>query len=346
MRHLTRRLCAIAALSIPAITSVHAAPAYTLTASVPLGGPERWDYVAFDPATQRVYVAHGDNITVVDAARLTVAGQLSELQGAHGVAPVPDLGKVFADSGRTGTVTEFDAKTLASHTTIKAVDDADGMLYDPATHQVVVLGGGATAGFIDPATDNLISVLPLGGKPEGAASDTKGHLYVALADREEVAVIDMTAHQVGARLPLHGCHKPHGVALDATANRLFVSCPEGKMAVLDTANGKQVALLPIGKFTDAAVFDATRHVALSANADGTLGVVAETPSGVRSIGNMKTTPGARTLAIDPATGRLFIVAATVVKTGAPRKPGGRPELTFAPGSLHLLVYAPVTAPQH
>lgn len=165
MRHLARRLCAIATLLAPAFTSAHAAPAYTLTASVPLGSPESWDYVAFDPARQQAYIAHGDSITIVDTARLAVAGELSGLNGAHGVAPVPALGKVFAGSGRSGTVTEFDAKTFAGGPTIKAVDDPDGMISDPATRQVVGFGGGGSAGFIDPATDKLITVLPLGGKP-------------------------------------------------------------------------------------------------------------------------------------------------------------------------------------
>ena len=42
--------------------------AYRLVATVPLGAPDRWDYVVADPATARVYVAHGDRVTVLDAA--------------------------------------------------------------------------------------------------------------------------------------------------------------------------------------------------------------------------------------------------------------------------------------
>ena len=316
-------------------------PTYTLVASIPLGAPDRWDYVVFDPATQRAYVAHADAVTVVDTAALAVVGSLAGLDGAHGTAPVPSLGKVFADSGRTGKVTDYDARTLAATATIKAVGDADGMIYDPASDQVVVLGGdSASAGFINPHTDQLAATLPLGGSAEGAAVDGRGTMFVAISDRDEVAVVDTGARRVTARWPLPGCHNPHGVALDPATARLFVSCPAGQMAVLDSHDGRETALLPIGKGTDSAAFDPAHGVALSSDGDGTLGVVAETATGVQALGTVATLPGARTMAVDPATGRVFIAAATASGTEPPRTPGGRPRLTYVPGSLRLLVYAP------
>lgn len=332
---------AFLALAGPAARAEPAAPPYALSASVALGAPDRWDYVVFDPATQRIYVAHGSAVTVVDAASLTIIGQLRGLSGAHGIAPVPTLGKVFADSGETGTVTDYDARTLAPRTTIKAVGDADGMIYDPASGDVIVLGGdSALAGFIDPRTDQLTATLPLGGSPEGVVVDSDGKMFVELANRDEIAVVDTAAHRVLARWPLPGCHAPHGLAMDLSSSRLFASCPGGKMAVIDARSGQETALLPIGMGTDSAAFDPARRLALSADGDGTLGLVTETASGVRALDTMATLPGARTMAIDPATGRLFLAAATVARIETSKVPGARPRLTFVPGTLRLLVYTP------
>ncbi len=339
------RLCGAALFLAVALPAARAEPAYELTASVPLGAPDRWDYVVFDPAMQRLYVAHGNAVTVVDAATLAIAGQLGGLDGAHGAAPVPALGKVFADSGKDGTVIDFDAKSFAPLATIKVVGDADGMIYDAASDQVVVLGGDSgAAGFIDPRTDQLTATLPLGGSPEGVAVDGGGKMFVALADRDQVAVVDTRARRVLARWDLPGCRDPHGLAMDSASARLFVSCPAGQMAVIDAGNGSETALLPIGKGTDSATFDPSHHLALSGDGDGTLGIVAETTDGVRSLGTAPTMPGARTIAVDPRTGRVFTVTATVAGTEPAKTPGGRPRSTFVPGTLRLLVYTPKSPP--
>ncbi len=335
------RLCGAILLLAVAVPAGAARPGYKLTASVPLGIPDRWDYVVFDPPTQRIYVAHQDAVTVVNAATLTIAGRLAGLDGAHGTAPVPALGKVFADSGKTGTVTDYDAKTFAPHATIKAVGDADGMIYDAASGQVVVVGGdSAAAGFIDPGTDRLTATLPLGGSPEGVAVDGRGKMFIALADHDQVVAVDTRGRRILARWKLSGCHDPHGLAMDPASNRLFVSCPAGQMAVLDAASGRQTALFPIGKGSDSAAFDPSHHVALSGDGDGTIGIVAETKDGVHSRGTVPTQPGARTLAVDPATGRVFAVTATVAGSAPPKVAGGRARLTFVAGTLRLLVYTP------
>ncbi len=339
------RLCGAILLLAVAVPAGATQPIYKLTASVPLGIPDRWDYVVFDPSTQRIYVAHQDAVTVVNAATLTIAGHLAGLDGAHGTAPVPALGpalgKVFADSGKTGTVTDYDATTFAPHATIKAVGDADGMIYDPASGQVVVVGGdSAAAGFIDPRTDRLTATLALGGSPEGVAVDGRGKMFIALADHDEVAAVDTRARRILARWKLSGCHDPHGLAMDPASNRLFVSCPAGQMAVVDAASGHQTALFPIGKGSDSAAFDPSHHVALSGDGDGTIGIVAETKDGVHSRGTVSTQPGARTLAVDPATGRVFAVTATVAGSVPPKVAGGRARLTFIAGTLRLLVYTP------
>jgi DNA-binding beta-propeller fold protein YncE len=312
-------------------------PHYMLQASIPLGGPDKWDYVVFDPVDQRVYVAHGTGVTVIDARQDKVIGTLGGIDGAHGTVPMPQLGKIFADSGETGTVIVYDDKSLAPLATIPAVGDADGMTYDPASGRVVVLGGdSASAGFIDPQTDRLTATLPLGGSPEGTAVDGAGKMYVNLSDRNEIAVVDTRIPRVVADWKLTGCDDPHGLAMDPSHQKLFVSCPAGHMAVVSIARGRQIGLVRIGRGTDTAGFDPVRDIALSSDGDGTLGIVAD--RGV-ALGDVRTEKGARTMAIDPATGRVFMVTATVAHATRPAA-SGAPHFVFVPGSVRLLVYKP------
>ncbi|HVE20955.1 MAG TPA: YncE family protein [Acidocella sp.] len=312
-------------------------PHYTLQASIPLGGPDKWDYVAFDPVDQRVYVAHGTGVTVIDARQDKVIGTLGGIDGAHGTVPMPQLGKIFADSGKTGTVIVYDDKSLAPLATIPAVGDADGMTYDAASGRVVVLGGdSASAGFIDPMTDRLTATLPLGGSPEGAAVDGAGKMYVNISDRNEIAVVDTRTPRVLADWKLTGCNDPHGLTMDPSHKKLFVSCPAGHMAVVSIASGRQIGLVRIGRGTDTAGFDPVRDIALSSDGDGTLGIVAD--RGV-ALGDVPTEKGARTMAVDPATGRVFMVTATVEHATWPAA-SGAPHFVFVPGSVRLLVYKP------
>jgi DNA-binding beta-propeller fold protein YncE len=313
------------------------APHYTLQATIPLGGPDKWDYVVFDPVDQRVYASHGTGVTVIDASKGTVIGTLGGIDGAHGIVPMPKFGKIFADSGKTGTVIAYDDKTLAPITTIPAVGDADGMNYDPVSGWVVVLGGdSASAGFINPVTDQLTAKLPLGGSPEGSAMDDAGKMYVNISDHNEIAVVDTRTPRVLADWKLTGCSDPHGMAIDPSHTKLFVSCPAGYMAVVSIARGRQIGLVRIGRGTDTAEFDPVHDIALSSDGDGTLGIVADNGA---ALGNVPTEKGARTMAVDQATGRVFMVTATVDHAAKPSV-SGAPHFVFVPGSMRLLVYMP------
>jgi len=65
-------------------------PLYGVTKTVALGAPDRWDFVVFDPVSHKVFVAHGDRVTVVDGGSGTVIGNVEGLPGGtHGVAIVP-----------------------------------------------------------------------------------------------------------------------------------------------------------------------------------------------------------------------------------------------------------------
>jgi YVTN family beta-propeller protein len=334
---------AFLSFAVSAVASETTTPVYKLVASIPLGGGERWDYVTFDPSRQRVYVAHGDHVTVVDAASRTVIGQIGTFPGGtHGIGIVPGLNRGYTDDGKAGTVAAFDTETLKVANTLAAAPDADGIVYDaPSGHIFVVNGDSGSLTVVDPNADKPVATIAIGAGLEAAISDGNGHLYVDGAENHDMIEIDTRSNAVMAHWPMPGCVQPHGIAIDPVARRVFSTCANKQMVVLDADSGKIVAMVPIGAYSDGAAFDPVRKLAISPNGDGTLSVIAERdPDHFESVGTVPTTPSARTIAIDPGRGLLYLPAADIAKLDLPTTPGGRPHVTYVTNSLKLLVFAP------
>ncbi len=340
IRFLSALACALAlAAATPAAS---AAPLYHLVQTVPLGGGIKWDYLHFDTPSNRVYISHGTELTVVSAASGHVIGHVRGLAGSHGVAIDTAASLGFADSSQTRTISIFSLKTLAVRKTIPALQDADGMVFDRPSQQVFTVGGDAHAVLaLNPATDKPRATIALGGSPESQASDQAGALYINLKDKNEMVRISTKTDTITARWPLPGCVGPVGLAIDRAHHILFASCANAVMSVVNGETGALLASLPIGKGTDSAAFDPVRERAFSSNRDGTLSVISEvSPTKFVTLPAVQTAPGARTLAVDAATGRIFLVTAKVASAGPPKQPDGPPDYSFTPGSLKLLVYAP------
>ncbi len=328
------------------------AATYQITRSVPLGAPDRWDYVVYDAPSHRVYVAHGDRVTVVDGRDGRLIGSIEGFPGGtHGIAISHTAGRGYSDDGEAGEAGAFDLKTLKPGRRIKTADDADGMAIDPVTGHVFTINGDTgTITVIDPQTDTAIATVQGGGKLEYAVAPGDGKLYVNGAQKKEILRIDTRTNTVDARWPVPNCTSPHGLAADDTGHRLFSTCVNGLMVVVNTDTGATVASLPIGAGTDAAAFDPRRRLAFSSNGrDGTLSIIQEQdPDHFVALAPVKTEVTARTMAIDPETGRIFLVAAQIDPKAAAAlaaKPAGSAPLRrrppFVPGSTHLIFLDPV-----
>jgi DNA-binding beta-propeller fold protein YncE len=344
LKHLLR-IAAVAALALPLAAVGHAQPAplYTLTQSIPLPGGVKWDYLHFDAPTARLYISRGSEIAVVNTSTDQLVGTLGRLPGSHGIAVDPATGLIYADSATNRQAVAFNPQTFKPVATAPVVLDADGMAYDAPSKQIYVAGGDGNAVTpISTVTRKPAADIPLGGAPEFLASDGAGSLYVNINDKDEIIRIDTAKNTITARWPTAPCQSPTGLAIDPATRRLFSSCHSGVAVVLDADTGRLVATLPIGKGTDAAAFDPARKRFFSSDSDGTLTVVAENSADDFSVlGNVKTALGARTMAADPATGRIFLVTGTVTKTIPPKAPNDHPHYTFAPGSVKLLIFSPV-----
>jgi DNA-binding beta-propeller fold protein YncE len=303
------------------------ASGYHVVKTIHLGGKGGWDYLTMDPDAHRLYIARSDRVQVLDVDSGKLVGEVAHTPGVHGVALVPRLKKGYASNGRDSTVTIFDLETLAETARPKVGEGPDAILYDPASERVFTFNGrGHDATAIDVARGNVAGSVKLGGKPETAVSDEKGTIYVNIEDKSEIVAFDAKDLTVKHRWPLAPGKEPTGLAIDRERRRLFSSCHNQKMVVLDADSGKVLADAAIGRGTDACVFDPGTNLAFSSNGDGTLTVVEAKGDEFRVADNVKTQRGARTMALDPRTHTIYLATARF-KAPEPgqRRPGIEPD---------------------
>ncbi len=311
---------------------------YRITHTYVLGGDGSWDYVVPDPPSHRLFIGRQNRVMVVDEDTGTLLGEVTGIQGAHGTAIASSSGRGFATSGNDQSVVMFDLKTLKTLGRIPAAEDADAVIYDPASDRVFTFNGDAhSSTVIDPHAGRAIATIALGGKPEYGVSAGDGKVYANLTDTSEVVEIDAKAASVLRRWPTAPCKQPVSMAIDTVRHRLFSGCRSGVMAVSDIDAAKVVATLPIGTGVDGAVYDPASGDAFASNADGTLTVVhQDTPDTYRVLQTLQTAPGSRNMGLDATNHRIFVVSA---KFGPPppAPPGGRSRPPVLPGTFSLMV---------
>jgi YVTN family beta-propeller protein len=333
-------LAAVAAALI-AVGAQAATPAYTIARTIPLGAPDRWDYLTFDRDSGRLYISHGDRVTVVDGKTGALLGNVEGFPGGtHGIVILDGHG--YTDDGKAGIAASFDLKTLKVITQVKAEPDADGMVADTASNHVFVVDGDSgKLTVIDPMTDTAVATVDVGGGLEFAVSGDNGKIYVNGADNKEIVRVDVSTNKVDARWPIPACTSPHGLAIDTASHRLFTSCENNVLLAIDADSGKVVATLPIGAGTDAASFDPKRKLVFSSNRDGTLSVIAEkSADDFEALPSVPTALGARTMALDPDSGRIYLVTADFTVNPKADQSDERHRYTVTPGSAKLLFLDP------
>jgi len=314
---------------------------YRLAHSYVLGGDGGWDYLNFDAAGHRLFISRGTKIQVVDPEKDTLLGEVPTGNGAHGAALAPELDKGFTSNGRDDSVTVFDLKTLKVTNTIKLSGQGpDAFAYEPLTKRVFFFNGrSGNASVVDAVTEKEIAVIPLDGRPEFAAVDGKGHVYVNIESKSELSEIDAAKAAITKTWSLAPCESPSGLSMDTLHRRLFSGCDNRLMAVSDPDAGKVVATLPIGEGVDATGFDPGTQLAFSSNGEGSLTVIHEDgPDKYTVVQDAVTRKFARTMTLDPASHKVYLVTADVKVEPAPA--GQRPKRTVLPGTFTVLVMAP------
>lgn len=324
---------------------------YHLVKRVPLGAPNGWDYVVYDPSTHHVFVAHGNRLTVVNGTSGRVVGEVGPIAGGpHGTAFDPAAGVGITDDGRLGQAVIFDLKTLRVIKRLAVERGADAVTFDPVSgHAFVIDGDTGDVAVVDPAHDRVVTFIHIGGDLEYAVPGDNGELYVNGVTHHEIFRINTATNRVDAIWPMPQCKDPHGLAIDTVTHRLFASCENQRLIVVDSAGGAVVATVPIGRGTDADRFDPRSRLIFSSNGfDGTLSIIREVNADTFvPVATVNTALSARTMGIDPATGRVYLVAARTTREAMERfmaewrRTHHRPHQSpFAPGSLQLLIFDP------
>lgn len=333
--------CAPASAQQPTASPVPPPPSgFHVLRKIPLGGEGGWDYVFADVPARRLYVSHSPKVLVLDLDSGNAVGEISGTRGVHGIAVAPELHRGFTSNGGDSTVTIFDTQTLARISDVKTTgENPDAILYDPTSRRVFAFNGrGANATAIDAATGAVAGTIPLGGRPEFAISDGAGHVYVNIEDKNELVEIDPGALEAKHHWSLAPCDEPTGLAMDLRHRRLFAGCHNRLMTIVDADSGKVVTTLPIGEGVDATAFDPELSLAFASNGDGTVTVVREeSPDRFRVLENAATQRGARTMALDAKTHRLFLPTAEFGPPPSPTAERPRPRPSIVPGTFTILV---------
>jgi DNA-binding beta-propeller fold protein YncE len=319
-----------------AATAAAAATPYTVTDRI-AGNDGGWDYATFDPSLKRLYLSHADSVFVDDVATGKVTPKLGVAPHGHKVVPL-DGGAVLAVTvGGDNTLAFLDAASGALLASVPTDAGPDSALFDPTSGLVIVAAHRAgDVDLIDPKAHRSVGSIVVGGTLEELATDGAGHVFVNIEDRNEVAVLDLATRKVTDRIKLEGCEGPTGLVYAPDAQALVAAC-DGKAAVVDARSLTLEKLLTIGQGPDAALYDPKRRVVLiPCGQSGVLTVIdASAPGHVAVVASYPTEKGARTGALDPATGKVYLPTAKF----APPAPGQH-RGAMEPGSFHILVLSP------
>jgi DNA-binding beta-propeller fold protein YncE len=349
-----RRFCLMMAIgaalswSIGLAQQPPSAGPYKVLKTAKVGGAGGFDYVYADVAGRRLYIARtgtAPRMTVFDLDTLAPVGEIPGVS-AHGAAVDPKSNHGFATSK---PIVMFDTKTLAALKTIDVQGGPDGILFDPFNQRVYDFSHNPpNVTVINAADGSVAGTIDLGGAPEQAVTDSKGHLYVDLEDKASVAVVDARTMAVTAKYDLTGQGGvPAGLALDARNHVLFVACrtpAPGVMVMLNADDGKVISTLPLAGASDGAVFNPTTMEAFSSTGidSGTLTIIKEnSPTSFAIEQNLQTMSGAKTLTFDDKTNHILLIGAEYTTPSAPATAppaGGRgPARTIVPDSFSIIV---------
>lgn len=337
LMHGRRASTVLGVIASVSIAAAHAAPSATAHYSVinritgPSGG---WDYTTIVPEVDRLYLARDGGVLSMDLKTHEITPTAVKGEGVHIAEPVGDTGLVLVTNGDANAVTIFEAKTNRVVGTVKVGNTPDAAVYDPSTKLVAVMNHrGGTVSLVDASKASLVRTIRVGGELEFAAPSGDGKLFLNVASKHEIAVLDLNAGTVLHRYVMKGCEDPSGLAYDAADGLVASVCGNGVTKILRAASGKEVTSLKTGFGSDGLIWDAAHKLLfVPAAKEEQLTAVALSAHGATIVQRIKTGPGARLGAVDPRSGLLYLPSA---KMGPPKPP--EPWPTVIPGTFAILV---------
>ncbi len=293
-----------------------------------------WDYLALND--DKLYVSHGTQVNILNKNNGDSIGVIENTQGVHGIAFIKKLNKGYISNGRTNNVTVFDLKTQKTSGQIATGENPDAIMYDNFSKKIYTCNGRSKdISVIDPATGKVIKTIALGGKPETSVSNDAGKLYINIEDKNEIAEVNTSTFKVEKRWSIAPAEGPTGLAYDKRTKRLFAGCDK-LLVISDASAGKVISKLTIGDRCDGVAFDPATKNVFTSNGEGTITVIHENGANdYKILQNAVTKRGARTIALDEETHRLYLSTAEFKPLARNAPANERPQMIA--GTFQVLV---------
>lgn len=305
------------------------------------------DYVIADSEGRRAYVPRGNQIMVFNLDTYECVGAIP---GTGGSGAVVDPKTHHGFSTSRPAVSMFDALTMQPIKKITTETGPDGILFEPATERVYILGHNNPAiTVIDPKDGTVVGTVDIGGAAEQAQSDSNGHVYVCVADKASIAVVDAKTLKLTATYSLQGkASGPSGLGLDVKNHILFAMCRPSTCVILSADDGKIITTLPLAGGSDSGGFNPNTMEAFSSHGNGTLTIIKEnSPTSFEVEQNLQTKSGGKCSTLDTKTGHILVTAieaapapadaaAPATPPAGADQPGGRRGGRGGPGLLDVI----------
>lgn len=281
---------------------------YKVTGNIIIGGGVKWDYLSIQKSSNRLFVSHDTEVVVINLDSNKVIGRIGGLKGVHGIAFASKIGKGFISESKNNSVLIFDLNSLQTIREIKTTgDDPDAIVYDPFTERIFTSNGKSTnSTAIDAKTGEIAGTVKLSGSAESSVSDSKGRMFFNIENENEINVIDPKTLTLIDKWKTSPCEQPTAIAMDKKNNRIFVGGRNQTLAVIDAGSGKVISTFPIGKGVDACAYDSETHLIFCSNKDATITVIEQDSADkYELVGHIATLPGAKTIALDVNTHRIY-----------------------------------------
>jgi len=254
-------------------------------------------------------------VVVFDLKTGKLVHKIDGIGKPHAVLYREDLNRIYVTDGDAGDLKIFDGTTYGLVSSVKLLEDADSIGYDPATKYLYIDNGGGDVhqtfsmlSVVDTTAGEKLADLKIDGETLEAMTLEKStsKMYVNNRSKNQVSVVDRQKRELVASWPVTLCKNNVAMALDETNHRLFVACRTGQIAVLDTQTGKEVTSFPITKGVDDITYDAASKRVYAA-CDGAVDIYQQSgPDSYKLVGNVSTGPMGRTARLVPELKRYFV----------------------------------------
>ena len=318
-----------------------AASGYRLLGTLPIAGDDGWDHPTVDSAARRLCVTHGTHVVVVDIDSGQLVGKIDNTPGVHFTVIDPELDRGFISNGGAARLTIFNTKTLETVGEVKSTGENPGpTVFDPATRRVFTFNlNSHNATVVDSKEGKVVGAFDLGGKPELVGTDAAGNVFANLVQKNVVLQIDAQKMIAGQTWPVAPGVGPRTMAVDQKNRRLFIGCANRRMVILDSTNGRVISSVPIGSGPDDSAYDPETRLIYTSNSDGTVSIIQqESPDNYSVLETVKTALGARNMALDLKTKKIFLPLSDRELPPPPTAQTPNPRGNLISGTFRILIF--------